>query len=130
MKYLLDTNIIIDLLRNRAPEVARKIADVGISECCMSDITLYELYCGAYSSANPLEEVAKIDNIATMIAIVQTSFKAAASQKALLKAKGQMIEDFDIMIGTTAEFNGLTLVTNNKSHMSRLHGVRIEDWTA
>ena len=46
VKYLLDTNIIIDLLRGTSPETKQLIVSLGISNCAISDITLYELYVG------------------------------------------------------------------------------------
>lgn len=52
-----------------------------------------------------------------------------AIEKARLKTKGKILDDFDLLIGSTAIFNGLTLVTRNVSDFDRLEDILIEDWT-
>ena len=52
-----------------------------------------------------------------------------AKEKARLKAKGRMLDDFDLLIGKTAIFNNMTLVTKNVSDFDRIDGIVIEDWT-
>lgn len=130
MRYLLDTNVLISLLRNGNSPVASKILSVGIDSCCIADVTLYELYCGAAYSRFPERETGRIDLLRSQIAVLDTkSFtKEAARQKAFLKERGTLIEDFDILIGAAAIANGCTLVTSNVKHLSRLSGLKIEDW--
>ncbi|MBB6005352.1 hypothetical protein [Arcicella rosea] len=50
-------------------------------------------------------------------------------EKARLKTKGEILDDFDLLIGSTAIFNNLTLVTRNVSDFDRLEEIDIEDWT-
>lgn len=52
-----------------------------------------------------------------------------AAEKARLAKAGQIIPDFDLLIGTTAIVHGMTLVTNNTKHFQRLKGIELEDWT-
>ncbi len=52
-----------------------------------------------------------------------------AREKARLKVKGRILDDFDLLIGSTAMFNNLTLVTKNVSDFERLDNINIEDWT-
>ena len=52
-----------------------------------------------------------------------------AIQKARLKTKGMVLDDFDLLIGATAIFNDLILITKNKSDFERIDGIKIEDWT-
>ncbi len=52
-----------------------------------------------------------------------------AKEKARLKTKGKILDDFDLLIGATAIFNKLTLVTKNVSDFVRLVDIDIEDWT-
>lgn len=52
-----------------------------------------------------------------------------AKEKARLKTKGMILDDFDLLIGSTAIFNDLILVTKNKTDFERLNGMKIEDWT-
>ena len=42
--------------------------------------------------------------------------------------KGNVIEDFDLMIGTTGVIGDLTVVTRNTKHFSRIEGIKLEDW--
>ena len=129
MKYLLDTNVIIDFLSG-VPEVVSHLREATLQECCMTGITLYELYYGAYLSSSGEKAVKQIDSLASAISILSEGnyMKEAASQKARLKAEGNLIEDFDIIIGAAAKVNGLTLVTNNTKHMAHLHGVSMVNW--
>ena len=53
-----------------------------------------------------------------------------AKEKARLKIKGKILDDFDLLIGSTAIFNNLILVTKNVSDFERIEGISIEDWTA
>ena len=60
---------------------------------------------------------------------MSNSVKRYAENKAKLIVTGKRIEDFDLIIASTAQAHGLTLVTGNISHMSRIDGLEIEDWT-
>jgi len=129
MKYLLDTNVMIDILRGNR-EVIKNLQRETIGECCISDITVYELYYGAYRSMNPEKSVEKTSDLIMSIAVLETTdcMKEAARQKALLASEGKLIEDFDILIGTAAVVNSLVLVTGNTRHFERLSGLKMMDW--
>lgn len=129
MTYLLDTNVIIDILHGN-PTVLGHLRKETLQECCMTDITLYELYYGANLSSNPDGNIELIDRLAMSIAVLATTnyMKEAARQKAMLKASGNLLEDFDIIIGCAAKVNDLTLVTGNMKHMCRLYGVSVDNW--
>lgn len=129
MKYLLDTNVFIDLLRNGNESIKDRLASVGINECCISDITQYELMVGALYSTNPEEETERIDKICEMFKILRHSdyVKASVRQKEYLKGIGKMIPDFDIFIGTAAVENGLIIISGDK-HMDCLKNAVVEDW--
>lgn len=53
-----------------------------------------------------------------------------ADEKARLKTKGKILDDFDLLIGAAAIHNNLILVTKNVSDFERLEGIIIEDWTS
>lgn len=129
MKYLLDTNVFIDLLRNGNESIRDRLASVGINECCISDITQYELMVGALYSTNPEEETERIDKICELFKILRHSdyVKASVRQKEYLKGIGKMIPDFDIFIGTAAVENGLIIVSGDKQ-MDCLKNAVVEDW--
>lgn len=129
MKYLLDTNVIIDLLKGNK-KVIENLQNTMLCECCISDITVFELYYGAYRSRNPSSAITEIDKLISAITVLDTtnSMKEAARQKAALAEKGALIEDFDLIIGASAITNGLTLVTGNTKHLGRLAGLSMENW--
>lgn len=60
---------------------------------------------------------------------IYNSLDIYAKEKSKLKKQGQLIDDFDILIGSTAVANSMTMVTNNVDHLSRLDNIVIEDWT-
>ena len=130
VRYLLDTNAVVDLLRGK-DAVRHKMMEVGIDKIAIADLTVYELYCGAYVSDNKEANLATIKHLIQQITIIPSSeaYEEAASQKSFLKSKGELIGDIDILIGSTAIFERRTLVTGNVSHMHRLDGIMLEDWS-
>lgn len=128
-KYILDSNICIHLLRNRK-EIVDAIIRVGWNNCCISELTVVELYYGAECSSNPEQNRLKIDSFIADIEILPFNFciKEFCRQKARLRSMGMLIEDFDLFIGSTAIATGYTLVTENVKHLSRLQGIVIENW--
>lgn len=60
---------------------------------------------------------------------IYNSLDIYAKEKAKLKKTGQLIDDFDILIGATAVSNNMIMVTNNVAHLSRIDNIAIEDWT-
>lgn len=52
-----------------------------------------------------------------------------SSEKYRLEKSGNIIEDFDLMIGTTGVIGDLTVVTHNTKHFNRIEGIKLEDWT-
>ena len=129
-RYLLDTCAAIDLILWPQGPVSQRIAEVGVSACAITDITLYELYCGAYASRDRAQNVALVGRLEEWLPILPSrdAYQEAARQRSELKRRGEMIEDFDLLIGSTAICNGRILITGNGSHMGRLSGLVLEDW--
>jgi len=71
-----------------------------------------------------------VDDFAKVITIVPifNSLSIYAKEKARLRKTGTLIDDFDILIGTTAVANSLVLVTENEKHLSRISKIKIENW--
>ena len=59
---------------------------------------------------------------------IKDSVELFGSNKAYLKNKGLIIDDFDILIGSTAIKHNLIMVTENVKHLSRLPGISVENW--
>lgn len=132
ISYVLDTNVLIDLLHHNE-EVVRHIGRVGVSTCAISVITLLELYRGAYSmntEEGRLEELAKIRLLAETFEVLPVSAEneSYAREWKRLRDAGTPIDDFDLIIGTSALENGYILVSNNLRHMQRIEGLLLEDW--
>lgn len=129
-KYLLDTNICIYFIKGQY-KLYNKIAEVGEENCFISEITVAELKYGIENSKT-IEAMRKvveafIPKFATIP--VYNSLDIYAKEKARLRKQGLIIDDFDILIGTTAIANNMVMVTNNVAHLSRLENITIEDWT-
>lgn len=129
MKYLLDTNIIVHLLRGRK-DVIDKIRLVGWDKCCISEMTIVELFYGAEISQNREANYTKIEQLLSDIEIIPfgVCIREYCRQKALLKKAGNIIEDFDLFIGSTAIASNCIMISENINHLSRLDGIQLENW--
>jgi tRNA(fMet)-specific endonuclease VapC len=125
MKYLLDTNICIYFLRGKY-DINERINAVGIENCAVSEITLAELVYGAEYSSNPKKNHRLITDLTEQIAVI--SILEYGRQKAQLRKLGTLISDFDLLIGSTAIANKLTMVTQNTKEFERLAGINLENW--
>ena len=129
-KYLLDTNICVYFFNGKF-NLTEKIDEVGFDNCCVSEITIAELKYGIAKSTHKEKNQKALDTFQAKIDVLPIFpvLDIYAEEKARLKTKGRMLDDFDLLIGTTAIFNNLTLVTKNVSDFDRLDGIVIEDWT-
>lgn len=128
-KYLLDTNILVHLLRG-SYDVATKIAQIGWNNCCISEITMIELLYGAEVSKKREQNLAKVEQLFDDVEVIPISvcIHEFCRQKAHLKRLGKLIEDFDLFIGCTAIATSCTLVTENTEHLARLENISLENW--
>lgn len=128
--YLLDTNICIYFMKGQF-DLHKKIKTVDKANCLLSEITVAELKYGVENSVqkekNRKNAEAFISNF--VILPIFPVLDIYAKEKARLKTKGKILDDFDLLIGATAIFNNLTLITKNISDFDRLTGIVIEDWT-
>lgn len=126
MKYLLDTNVVVDHMRKKV--ILNE--DVLENGAAVSIITLAELFYGACKSDNPIKSLGRVDTTFKLLKleIVNLSEQIVAEfggLKASLEVKGQRIEDFDLLIAATAKVFSLTLVTRNLKHFQRIPGLKI-----
>jgi len=127
--YLLDTNICIFLLRHKY-DVDKRLAELSPTQCYISEITVAELKYGAYKSNRTEENLALIDELVDSINVVPfaESIDIYAQEKNRLRTQGIPIEDFDLLIASAAIYNGITLVTDNTKHFTRIERLMIENW--
>jgi len=128
-KYLLDTNICIYHIKGLF-DLDKKIANAGIENCYLSEINIAELKYGVECSEHKEKNRKKIEEFLKLFQIVPISscLDIYAKEKARLKSKGHLIDDFDLLIGCSAIANGLILVTRNEKHFNRLASLKIENW--
>ena len=125
--YLLDTCICIALLK-KSPTVIQRLREVGTHNCKISDITLAELYFGAYKSGRKkhFNDVAEIPNLFEKYPIQYTRKYGEIRWK--LEKQGFRIGDMDMFIAATALEENAILVTGNIKHFERIPGLNIENW--
>jgi tRNA(fMet)-specific endonuclease VapC len=122
MRYLLDTNIVSDIVRNPRGPAARQFRRVGQSEVCISIIVAAELRYGIVGNISA-EMTFKIGQMLNQLAIV--SFESPADQhygeiRVALEESGQGIGPNDTFIAAHALALGCTLVTDNEREFSRV----------
>jgi tRNA(fMet)-specific endonuclease VapC len=129
-KYLLDTNICAYFLNGKF-NLDAKIDSVGFENCVVSEITIAELKYGVEKSTHKEKNKKTLEIFQSKFEVIPIfpALDIYAKEKARLKIKGKILDDFDLLIGSTAIFNNLTLVTKNISDFDRLEDINIEDWT-
>ena len=126
-QYLLDTNVLIAMFKGQHG-IQEKMVAVGLQNCFVSEITLAELYAGAYKSMrkDALRQVVFVRNNLGIIPF--DCAEVYGKLRSHLETAGNRLDDMDLLIASTALDHGLTLVTNNTRHFSRAIGLEIEDW--
>jgi tRNA(fMet)-specific endonuclease VapC len=129
-KYLLDTNICIYFIKGQY-DLNKKIAEVGEQNCFISEMTVAELKYGIENSKTIEAMRVIVEAFIPKFVVIPifNSLDIYAKEKARLRKNGMLIDDFDILIGSTAIANDMIMVTNNVSHLGRLDNITIEDWT-
>ena len=128
--YLLDTNIISDLIRNPSGPAAKRIEDVGAKAICTSIIVAAELRYGCAKRGSP-KLLAKVEGVLQTIPVLPLDIPADTDYgglRAELEAAGQPIGANDLLIAAHALALGLTLVTNNTREFGRVRGLKVENW--
>jgi tRNA(fMet)-specific endonuclease VapC len=109
-----------------------KILEVGEDNCFISEITVAELKYGIENSktVEAMRTIVEAFIQKFFIIPIYNSIDIYAGEKARLRKRGSLIDDFDILIGSTAIANNMVMVTNNVAHLSRLENIIIEDWAS
>lgn len=129
-RYLLDTNIISDLVRNPQGRAAARVAEVGADAVCTSVIVAAELRYGVAKSGS--KRLARaVEAVLGEIAVLPFEVPADATYggiRAALAAEGRVIGGNDLLIAAHASALGATLVTGNVGEFGRVRGVVVENW--
>ena len=130
LKYLLDTNIVIYVLKRR-PQQVLEIFNTNASRMAISSITLSELIYGAEKSSNVDKNLEAIEEFISHLEVLPYDSKASQHYgqiKAALEKKGEIIGENDIHIAAHAISQGLILVTNNLREFKRVPNLALENW--
>ena len=130
LRFLLDTNIVIYVLKQRPVEVLSTF-NANASRMAMSSITLAELLHGAEKSSRVSENLAAIEDFCSRLEILPYGPKAAQHYGAIrtaLEKLGQTIGVNDMHIAAHARSEGLVLVTNNIREFARVPALEAENW--
>jgi len=132
LKYLLDTNIVIYVLKRRPKEVLAMF-NANASRMAISSITLSELFYGAEKSLNTDKNLEAVEEFVSHLDVLPYDAKASQHYgqiKAALEKKGQIIGENDTHIAAHATSHGLILVSNNVREFKRVPNLVLENWVS
>ena len=131
MKYMLDTNMCIYLIKRHPERVLKKFITLPIGDVCISSITLAELIYGVHKSQHQKKNKAALNEFLSPLDIMPFDETAAdhyGQIRTYLEKEGMPIGPLDMMIAAHAQCLGSILVTNNKKEFVRVPNLSIEDW--
>jgi len=125
---IVDTDILIDLLRKKdyAVSLVKKFEEE--SELATSAINAFELYRGAYKSRNQEKNLASVKGLLNSLHVLNTdedSMEMAGKITASLEHDGNMIDIRDLLIASIALVNGFGILTNNVAHFKRIKHLKV-----
>ena len=131
MKYMLDTNICIYIIKHKPEKVIERFLKLDPKEICISSITFAELSYGAEKSLEKIKNHIALTLFLSNLEIKSFDMKAAEEYgyvRAELETKGLPIGPLDTEIAAHARSLGLILVTNNTREFERVEGLKVENW--
>jgi tRNA(fMet)-specific endonuclease VapC len=131
LRYLLDTNIVIYVIKRR-PLSALALFNESAGHMAISSITLAELMHGAEKSNAPTRSLAAVEDFCSRLEVLAYGPKAAmhyGNIRAQLESRGQTIGVNDLHIAAHARSEGLTLVSNNLREFERVDALQLANWT-
>jgi len=131
IKYMLDTNICIYIIKQKPKNVIERFRQAQVSEIGVSSITLSELEYGVMKSAKPEQNKLALAQFIAPIEI--SAYDDVAAQhygviRAHLERQGTPIGSLDMLIAAHALSQNSVLITNNESEFKRVSNLRIENW--
>ncbi len=132
LRYLLDTNILSDLIRHPQGAVAKRIATIGEGAVCTSLIVAAELRFGAAKSGSPRlsQRVDLVLSALDVLPLEPPVDRAYAEIRWQLPRQGTPIGPNDLLIAAQASVLGLTVITANAGEFGRVPGLSVENWLA
>ncbi len=130
LRYMLDTNIVIYVIKRRPVELL-EVFNKHVGQMCVSSITFAELLHGVEKSAMPDHNLLQVEDFISRLDVLPYGDKAAAHYgdiRADLERKGTIIGVNDLHIAGHARGEGLILVTNNTREFVRVDALRVVNW--
>ncbi|MBW2368446.1 MAG: type II toxin-antitoxin system VapC family toxin [Deltaproteobacteria bacterium] len=131
MKYMLDTNTCIYIIKKKPPSVIVRVRKIGISQIGISSITLSELLYGVSKSSKPVQNQMALSQFAAPLEILYYGDEAAqyyGTLRAHLEKQGSPIGSLDMLIAAHCLSINSFLVTNNEREFNRVPKLTIENW--
>ena len=131
MKYLLDTNICIYVIKKKPPRVLARFTQNAVGEIGVSSITVGELTYGVERSRDVDKNRSALEQFLLPLTVLPFDRAAAfeyGKVRASLEGRGRPIGPLDTLIGAQALAANLTLVTNNAREFRRIPGLAVENW--
>jgi len=132
MKYMLDTDICIYVIKKKPDRVLAAL-HAGVQEgIAISAITLAELEYGVEASEHVEKNTLALNQFLSIMSILPFEDKAAVEYGKIhadLRRKGMLIGSMDMLIAAHAKSKGLILVTNNIREFERVEGLKLENWS-
>lgn len=135
MRYLLDPNAVLALLRNKPTDVRERYrrAQTAGDSIALSSVVLFELWYGVAKSLDVQENTERLRVLLSgdldLLDFDDDDARTAGQVRAVLERAGTPIGAYDLLIAGQALRRGLTLVTANTSECARVNGLRWQDWT-
>ena len=131
MRFMLDTDICVELIRGRATRVFDRLRKCDVDDVAISSVTLAELKYGVAKSSRPAHHAVLLAQFCAPLAIVSFDSEAAeiyGTVRAKLERAGTPIGPLDTLIAAHALALGLIVVTNNEREFRRVAGLPVENW--
>jgi tRNA(fMet)-specific endonuclease VapC len=130
MRFLLDTNIVSDLVRHPRGKIADRISEMGEDDVCTSIVVAAELRYGAAkrNSSRLTSQLEAVLGALEVLALEEPADAMYGLIRANLERAGQPIGANDLLIAAHALALDLTVVTNNEREFSRIEDLRVENW--
>ena len=133
MKYLVDTNVCIFLMKNSYPAMTRRFLSMDPSDFCISSVTLYELEYGVEKSRwgeRNRNNLMLFLSPFTIIPFDGTDAYYAGKIRSYLEEKGTILGPYDVQIAAQGLARKLVVLTHNADEFRRVPELRTEDWVA
>ena len=130
MRYLLDTNILSDLIRNPQGRVTARIREVGETAVCTSIIVAAELRYGAKKrgSERLSQQVEAVLGALEIVPFEQPADEIYGRLRTELEQSGQPIGGNDLLIAAQCVALGYTIVTDNEREFARIDALSLDNW--